>query len=174
MYEKKFYNILLIAEKNSRSSLENLRMNLVRSKLVDLHPPHVTIKRKFTLKDNFSEKDLVKLLKNFEISKITFPFDKSERFGDAIVLSGKSTMLLEKHKEIVALLKDHTETVNPEWEGNNFTAHMTIVRDPKNRFHLEKEDLGIKEIPLDEIQLVEMDATPNKIVSRLLYSKFLI
>ncbi|MFZ2188771.1 MAG: hypothetical protein WAV73_04380 [Candidatus Moraniibacteriota bacterium] len=174
MTEKKYYNILLIAEKKSCLSLENLRMDLVGSKLVDLQPPHVTIKRKFSLKNNFSEKDLVELLKNFEMSKIIFPFDKLERFGDAIVLSGKNRVLFEKHKELVALLKDYTQTVNPEWEENNFTAHLTIVQDPENRFQIKKEDLGIKEIPLDEIRLVEIDPAPIKIHSRLLYSKILI
>ena len=147
MNKKRFYNIILIAEEKSRASLENLRMNLIGSKLVDLHPPHVTLKRKFTLKDAFSEKDLVALLKNFAMPKIIFPFDKLERFGEAVVLSGKSAILFKKHKEMLEILKNYAETVNPEWEGDNFKAHLTIVRDLENCFHLKKEDLKIKETP---------------------------
>lgn len=149
-------------------------MKFIGSKLVDRHPPHVTLKTKFTLKEGFLEKDLIELLQKFEMPKIQFPFEGLDRFGDALVLTGSHPTFLEKHKEIVALLKGCIETINPNWESDNFSPHLTIVRDPENHFWIEKEILGMKEVLLDTLQLFEMDTTPEKRFSRLVYSKELL
>ena len=171
MHEKKYYNIILVAEKTERITIEKLRKKLIGTTLVDHHPPHVTLKRKFTLNDTVTEKDIINLIHDFEIARIQFSFKQPERFGDAIVLPGSSPTLTNKHTEIVSLLQTYTRTVNPEWEGKNFQAHLTIVRDSEHTFPLEDLSLPSNPITLDTLELVEMDPTPNKRFSKLIYSK---
>lgn len=171
MREKKYYNVILVAEKEARTSIEKLRMKLTGSPLVDHHPPHVTLKRKFTLRDNITEEGIISLIDSFQIPKIQFSFKQPEQFGDAVVLFGFNPILTNKHAEIVSLLRAHTQTVNPEWEEENYRAHLTIVRDPKQQFRLEDLSIESKQITLDTLELVEMDPTSEKRFSRLIYTK---
>ncbi len=171
---KKFYNILLIAEEKSREPLERLRVKFTGSKLVDLQPPHVTIKRKFTLKNGFLEIELIALLQKFEVPKMFFSFEKLEKFGDAYVFTGSNTVLSRKHKEILSLLRDFVDTVNPEWEGENFSPHVTLVRNIESEFFPEWEIMKMKGLFLDMLQLVEMDPSPEKKFSNIVYSQHLL
>ncbi len=157
----KNYTFILIPEKEDREKIESIRMKYTGHKLVDALPPHVSFKRRFWLTDDFVEKDLKKVLNEFQIAKITLLFNRVERLDDTTVLVADRGRLLPKHKQLLELLKGKVITKNPKWESESFKAHLTLFRNSiKKDIKLEK--LGIKKITFNTFCLYEIDSSPTR------------
>lgn len=165
----KKYVIILEADDATREVMEKFRLEKIGQKLIDHLSAHMTFKRGFSTDENFSEADIIGLIKDFNMPIQHIPFDKIEKFGDAIVLSTNSEELKKYHKDFFNLMDSKVVTSNPEWEGENFKPHMTLYRDSSDRSF--EDDMTIKEAAFDKISLYEIDPTPNHSFAKLIFTK---
>lgn len=156
------YFFALMPEVRFSGKIEELRMELIGSKLVDALPPHLTLKRRFSLRPNFSEQNLREVLDNFPLSKIFADNNKIERLGEASAIRIENFELKECHKRLYSLLKNNVISKNPEYEDDHFIAHLTLFRDPENKFPANSYSLDINQIVFDTLCLYEIDPTPNR------------
>lgn len=167
------YFFALMPEARFSGKIEDLRLKLIGRKLVDALPPHLTLKRRFSLKPYFSEKNLKEVLDNFPLSKILADNNKIERLGEATAIRIENLELKECHKKMYGLLKNKVVSKNPEYEDDHFIAHLTLFRDPKNNLSAGLNGLNIKQIVFNAICLYEIDPTPNRRFARKIACKYL-
>ena len=55
-------------------------------------------------------------------------FQSIETYGDALVLKGESEEVRRVHENMLNLLYEKITTKNPEYEGRNYGAHLTLFR----------------------------------------------
>jgi len=152
----KHYAIVFLPEPAFKSEVENWRKENTGSELADGMPPHITIKRRFWLKENFNESELLNLLDKFSIKSFLVKFGLPTKLNEVSALVGESSYLTGKHKELLNLLKYRVETQNPEWENENFKIHLTLLRNNLNDIPLDIKDSSIK---FDSLCLYELDPT---------------
>lgn len=124
----KNYTIIALPERKIYNAIEKLRLDTIGQVLVDNLPPHVTFKRRFELNGNFSESDLVNYFKKLELKKFKVNFIREERMNDVLALTGISDEMKYAHISLVNDLNGKITTKNPEWEGNKYKIHMTLLR----------------------------------------------
>lgn len=147
------YTILLFPDLETNEIIEQFRIKNTGTGLVDSLPPHITLKRRFVLNDNFSEDELVEVFKEQHFVKLNINFAKTEKLGDALVWVGESAELKKLHSSIVKILEGFTKTKNPEWEKENYKIHLTLQRGG------EYSDVPeIKQITLKRVGLYEIDS----------------
>lgn len=167
------YFFALMPEVRFSGKIEELRLKLIGSKLVDALPPHLTLKRRFSLKPNFSEQNLKEVSDNFPLSKILADNNKIERLGEAVVIKIENLELKEQHKKLNNILKEKIISINPEYEEEYFAAHLTLFRDPKNNLPANSYSLDINQIVFDALCLYEIDPTPSRSFARKIACKYL-
>ena len=72
---------------------------------------------------------------------------------------GESDYVQEKHRELLDLLRDTTETQNPEWEGAYFKIHMALFADDSKDAISYEADANVL---FDTLCLYEIDPTPAR------------
>lgn len=167
------YFFALMPEVRFSRKVEELRMELIGSELVDALPPHLTLKRRFSLRPNFSEQNLREVLDGLSLSKIIADNNKIERLGEAAVICIENFELKKCHKKLYGLLKNNIISKNPEYEDDNFTAHLTLFRDPKKNLSVNLNNLDINRIVFDTLCLYEIDPTPNRSFAREIAYRYL-
>lgn len=167
------YFFALIPETRLSGKIEELRMKLIGNKLVDALSPHLTLKRRFSLEQNFSEQNLKDVMNDFSFSSIIADNNKIERLGEVMAIRIENFELKEQHKKLNNLLKEKIVSINPEYEDEHFAAHLTLFRDPKNNLSANLNNLDIKRIIFDEICLYEIDPTPSRSFARKIACKYL-
>ena len=167
------YFFALMPEARFSRKIEELRSKLIGSKLVDALPPHLTLKRRFSLKQSFSEQNLKEVLNSFSLSKIIANNNKIERLGEVAAIKIKNIKLKEQHKKLYGLLRDMAININPEHEDDNFTAHLTLFRDPENKLSPNWNSLDIKKIVFNKICLYEIDPTPERHFAYIIKCRYL-
>ena len=145
-----------------------LRLHYIGEKLVDSLPPHVSLIRRFSINQNYDEQSIINIVKKFNFSKIDLQFKEVKMFSDAIVLTTDNKELFNKHKELVGLLGDIIKTTKPEFEGNNFKAHLTLFRD-KSEKEFRLSDFNIKKGLFNKIVLFEI--APDRSFAKEIFSK---
>ena len=138
------------------------RMDFIGSKLVDSLPPHLTVKRRFLLKQNISIDTLKKVLDGFSFPKIIAKNNKIERLGEAVVIRIQNIKLKKYHKKLQGLLKNIAISKNPEYEDDCFAAHLTLFRDPKNKLSPNWNSIDINKIVFNKICLYEIDPSSKR------------
>ena len=150
----KNYTFVLIPEKITKEKIENLRLEYTGNKLVDGLPPHISIKRRFTLDKDLSENDLKHILDKFNTSKVTVHFNNMQKFSEVFALVGENSKLLDYHKKLLGELEGKVKTKNPTFEGEGFKIHLTLFRGVSPNI---APNILEKEITFDKICLYELD-----------------
>lgn len=137
------YIFTFMPEVKFSHELERLRIRLTGNGLVDAFLPHLTLKRRFSLMTGRSADDLMKILNSFSLPKITAIKNKIVRLGEVLVVKIDNPELKKYNRALVELLSDISTTKEPKYENDNFTAHLTLVRDRDGRFS-ESDFFGLK------------------------------
>ncbi len=160
--ENKVYNITLPASGKEKELIEDIRLKTVGMKLVDFCPPHVSIQPRFSLRENVSEEDVIEVLKKFKMAPTFFVVKEWGKFVDARVLLSDESTFKEEHKKLNALLQPLIHSEKPEFEGDNFRAHLNVIRDSEEKFPALLDTLPLKQIRFSEFCFYAYDAAPVK------------
>jgi 2'-5' RNA ligase len=155
----KNYTIIALPEKKIEIIIEKLRKDIIDQVLVDHLPPHITFKRRFTLNSNFLEIDLINYFKKLRLKKFRVNFTGEERINDVLALAGVSDEMKYAHISLVNDLKGKITTKNPEWEGNEYIIHMTLIRGQVKDVVIPE----IKEVNFNTLALYEIDSEPGRL-----------
>lgn len=158
----KNYAIIALPEKKINDEIEELRIAKIGGELVDGLPPHVTVKCRFVLSDNFSEIDLVNYFKKLSLNKIPVNFIGQEKLGDALALIGLSDEMKSNHLLLVNDLEGKIKTKNPGWERDNYKVHMTLFRGLDNNIVFPE----IKDVIFDRMALYELDPGVERLFAK--------
>ncbi|MCX6716296.1 MAG: hypothetical protein NT077_04800 [Candidatus Taylorbacteria bacterium] len=155
----KNFILLLMVSGEAKEKIESIRFKYTGKKIIDALAPHLTLRGRFVLKEGVSEDLLRKSIEEFDISNMQAKADGIDKIGDAIVLNVKKDGILEKHENILKVLKDLTNSIRPERENKSFHPHVTLFRS-------KEEQAGIKDIPdilsFDRLCLYEIDPSVDK------------
>lgn len=162
----KNYTFIVLPDERARLEAEALRFKHIGRYLVDGLPPHITLKKRFSLVKEASENYLKNILADFNILKLKVTASKPQRLDDAVVLLINSDELSAKRRELLKLLEKTTTSKNLSFENDDYKIHLTLLRDP-GRVH----DVGAihwenKEITLKAFCLYEIDPSPDKSLAR--------
>lgn len=153
------YIIMLLPENETAKTIEDFREKVTGKLLVDGLPPHVSLKRPFTLNDGFSENDLVMYFQNLKYKKFAIDFIKTEYLlGGALVATGQSEAVVTAHKDILKDLLGKTTTPNPEWEGDGYIIHLTILRGRHDNINPPQ----LSRVAFDRLLLCKLDLSSSR------------
>ncbi len=155
----KNYTIIALPEKKIGDDIEKLRADVSNQVLVDNLPPHVTFKRRFILSGDFLEIDLVNYFKKLRLKKFRVNFIGEERMNDALVLIGASDEMKYAHTSLGNDLDGRIVTKNPEWEGDEYKIHMTLLRGQVKDVVLPE----VKVVNFNVLALYEIDSGPERL-----------
>lgn len=126
-----------------------------------LMPPknaHITLKKKFKLKNNLDEGSLIKLLTNDKDIKgqKLLKTGKSEEYGskeNMIITIKNPRIWTHIHQHLLNILIQYTESRDPHFEGKNYLPHITWKLRGEvnlNPVHFENKTFDINYIYLME------------------------
>ncbi len=156
--------IYLVPDATTTAAVESIRMKFAGVRTVDALPPHITLKKRFALRDGVTEDDLVKVIDDLGLQPTVAEISAVERFGDALTIVMKSATLSSKHVQLCRMLAGKGVSGNTRFEGENFKAHLNIVRDPLYKTSATVEDLGIKNVSVTGVCLCETDPVERKVM----------
>lgn len=157
------YTFVIMSQMEFSRELEELRTKLIGNKLVDTFPPHLTLKRRFTLARHYSPADLLTVLNNISLPKVVASQNKIMRLREVLIVCIESHELKMYNKALIESLSNMVVTKNPEYEGHSFTAHLILVRDHENKFkESDFSELKINEIVFNRMCLYEIDPTAER------------
>ena len=93
---------------------------------------HITLKRRFYLRDGIEDKDIVTALDGITLQQVEVRAEKIEifktqRMGNVVVVLIENTpAFLSLHKNIYNALTDYITTTN-EFEDNQFVPHLSLM-----------------------------------------------
>lgn len=90
---------------------------------------HVTVKRRFKLREGVKEQELISLLRSLvsQLSSMDLMLGQEKSLGDEnmVVEILNSAEWRNLHKLLIATLNDSVETRDPQYEGEGYTPHIT-------------------------------------------------
>lgn len=153
----KHYIIALMPELATQKPIEDLRRQYVGTDLIDGLPPHVTLKSRFALKESATEDDLKNIVNTIHMHDVSIAMHEAAMMGGALVLNGESDYVREKHLEIMKSLAGSTIDLRPEFGGEKYKIHMTLLRGQ------EAESIPhLGEMRFDRICIYEIDPTLDR------------
>lgn len=141
------YTILIVPDWETIKRIQDFRLKYIWTDKVDHVPyPHITLKRRFYLKQGFSEQDLIELFTSFVFSGGEIDVQSMQTYSDALVMKGENIKIRKMHNDIVLLVNEKGITKNPEYEWENYGIHLTLFR--------INDDMNLKEITIDAKNLL--------------------
>lgn len=113
---------------------------------------HFAIKRTFFLKEGVSEKKLVQKLDGLSLPKIAIKCEESGIFKQSnygtivFVKVNLEKELIALHSKIKLLIDTLIETINPEYEGESWSPHITFMYNTPTEKTLEIRTIIDKEL----------------------------